>query len=161
MTCKFGRYFLADPSVFCRPFIDFSVILLAGMIDWHTDASGTIGYGGHYENQWFARLWSQNFLSKDPSVEFLELFAVTVLILLRGHNFWNKRICFFYDNQSVVHMINSSTSSCRNCMTLIRRITLHSLLFNVRIFAKYIDTKSNYIADSLSRNQMARFWKLT
>ena len=147
--------------MYCRPFLDFNVVLSADIINWHTDTSGTIGYGGHFENHWFSGTWMQSFLQKKPSIELQELFAITVSILLWGQEFRNKRICLFCDNQVVVHMLNASTSNCKDCMILIRKITLHSLLFNVRIFCKFIDTKSNYIADSLSRNQMSFFWRLT
>ena len=45
-------------------------------------------------------------------------------------------------------------------MVLIRKLTLISLVNNVRIFAKYIPTKENSLSDSLSRYQMSRFWDL-
>ena len=46
-------------------------------------------------------------------------------------------------------MINNSTSSCKNCMVLIRIITAESILRNVRIFAKHVSTKNNGKADAL------------
>ena len=56
-------------------------------------------------------------------------------------------------------MINSNLTKVKNCMTLIGHIVQEGLKYNVRIFAKYVDTKSNNLADSLSRFQMDRFWK--
>ena len=41
------------PSVYCRPFLDFSEILTADTLDWFTDASGVIGIGGIFRNEWF------------------------------------------------------------------------------------------------------------
>ena len=154
------KKFLTHPSVYCQPFIDFNGILSADVLDWHTDASGSIGFGGHFGNCWFSGYWSVEFLAKEPSIEFQELFAVTASVLLWGHHFHNKRICLYCDNQAVVHMLNSSTSNCKNCMGLIRRITLYSLIVNLRAFARFSNTKSNFLADSLSHGQMARFWKL-
>ena len=59
-------------------------------LDWSTDAAKAIGrgYGGHYSSHWFHGLWNEKFLSdKDPSIEFLELYAVAigVLLWLRNH----------------------------------------------------------------------------
>ena len=71
-----------------------------------------------------------------------------------------RRICLHYNNQSVVAMINNSSSKCKNCMYLIRAITLKALECNTRVFATYINTKSNDLADALSRDQMHRFWQL-
>ena len=34
------------------------------------------------------------------------------------------------DNQSVVHMVNNLTSSCKHCMFLIRLLVLNGLLYN-------------------------------
>ena len=64
------------------------------------------------------------------------------------------------DNIAVVHMINNTTSSCPHCMHLIRLLVLRSLQFNFRLFATYVSTKSNDLADSLSRLQFQRFNKL-
>ena len=49
--------FLKNPTVYCRPFVDFTVVLTAEMINWCTDASRKIGFGGILENQWFSESW--------------------------------------------------------------------------------------------------------
>ena len=46
-------------------------------------------------------------------------------------------------------------------MALIRIIVLHSMVINVCIFAKYVESSKNWITDSLSRLQFGRFAKLT
>ena len=154
--------FLSNPVVYCHPFLDYSQVLNADVIDWYTDASGVIGFGGNCGSQWFKGIWEKEFLTiHKPSIEFLELYAVTVMISLWSGLFTNKRICLSCDNQAVVQMLNSSSSSCKNCMKLIRSITLICLERNVRIFARFVPTKSNYFADTLSRNQMDRFWSIT
>ena len=45
-------------------------------------------------------------------------------------------------------------------MVLIRIITLHSLLHNVRVYAKHMRSKDNGVADPLSRIQFHRFRSL-
>ena len=74
--------------------------------------------------------------------------------------FSNKRITLFCDNDSVVQMINNSTSNCRNCMVLIRLLTAKSIMRNVRIFAKHVRTKANGKVDALSRLDFNRFRRL-
>ena len=66
----------------------------------------------------------------------------------------------FCDNMSAVHMVNNASAKCANCMVLIRCITLTCVKYNVRVFAKFVDTKSNGLADSLSRMEFTRFRKL-
>ena len=151
--------FLDSPTVYARPFIDFSEVLQADTLDWYTDASGVVGFGGYHMQEWFQQEWSQEFLLQNPSIEFQELFAVTVSILLWGHLYCNKRIRLHCDNESVCNMLNKSTSGCKKCMYLIRIIVAHSLDLNLRIFGKHVTTKLNYLADALSRFQMRRFWR--
>ena len=45
-------------------------------------------------------------------------------------------------------------------MWLLRTLVLDGLHFNRKITAMYIDMKSNFLADALSRNQMNHFRKL-
>ena len=48
------RTFLVEPMVYCRPFMDFTRVLSAMVMDWYMDASGVIGCGGVCEGtQWF------------------------------------------------------------------------------------------------------------
>ena len=112
-------------------------------------------------NDWIVQKWDPDFMLKwQPSIEYLELYAVTVAVMCWIDRFRNQRICLFCDNLSVVNMINSSSSKCKNCMVLIRIITLKSLIENVRVYAKHVSTSKNDLADALSRGQFNRFWKL-
>ena len=152
--------FLKNPSVYCRPFIDYSVVLTAEQMEWFTDASGKIGVGGMLQPNWFQLRWSPDFLKKcKPSIAYQELYAVTISVVLWARKFRNRRICLYCDNDSTCKMINKSSSNCKNCMVLIRRITYESMTHNVRIFAKWIKTDSNNFADALSRFQMKHFWR--
>ena len=54
-------------------------------------------------------------------------------------------------------MINGSAATCKNCMVLIRLITLHSLIHNVHVFAKHVSTHKNLLADALSRLNLSKF----
>ena len=153
--------FLRHPSVFCRPFLDFSHILVADEIDMFSDASGKIGMGALCGSEWMFQIWNPSFIAKyKPSIEYLELFGVTAAVLTWIHQFKNKRIILFCDNQSVVDMINHTTTSCKNCMVLVRMIVLKGLTENVRIFARHVSGVKNVFADSLSRNKIQYFHSL-
>ena len=148
--------------------MDFDNIWTPEQLDWYTDASKNpkLGFGGIFGQEWFAIKWQEmdgldtNFLiKKDPSIQYLELYAVTASVLLWVHKVKNRRIKLYCDNKSAVDMINGNTSSCKNCMVLIRIIVLESMKFNVRIYAEHVKTDDNFLADALSRFQFGRFQK--
>ena len=146
--------FLSHPSAYARPFMDFSKILLADEIDLFTDASRNhqLGCGGHCGSEWFILQWDPLFMEKyEPSIDYLELFAVTIAVHLWIHKFENKRIILFCDNMSVVYMINKNVSHSCRCMVLLRIIVILGLVHNVRIFAKHVTSKNNFLADHISR----------
>ena len=93
----------------------------------------------------------------NPSIGYLELYALVGTVLNWLSRFKNKRIILFCDNQSVMQMANNTTSSCKNCMTLIRKLVLKSLCENVRVFAKYIKSSDNTASDLLSRGRIQKF----
>ena len=127
---------------------------------FYTDASKTVGFGGYSQQSWMHEKWNSSFIKEeDPSIEFLELYAVTVGVLLWIDRFKDKSIVLFCDNISTVHMINASSSSCRQCMKLIRIIVLQGLIHNVKIGAKHVKGLSNELADFLSRDKLESFHK--
>ena len=155
--------FVKHPSIFCHPFMDFTKKWTAEEILFFTDTSKNfeLGCGGYCENSWFQAQWLLEVRELDPSIQYLELYALTIGVLNWIHRFQNRRIIIFSDNIGVVNVINNSSSKCKNCMVLVRVIVLHSLIHNVKIIARYIPSKSNEITDSLSRLQTQRFLSLT
>ena len=157
--------FLETPIVYSRPFMDYSTVWTPEELFWFTDASKNpkLGFGGIFGEEWFAKRWREddefgNFvIDKDPSIQYLELYAVTVSVLLWINKVQNKRIKLYCDNKSAVDMINSNTSSCKNCMVLIRILVLESMKHNVRIYCDHVKSEDNNLADALSRFQFKRF----
>ena len=153
--------FLSHPTVFSRPFLDFSTCIVVDETDMYSDASGKIGFGAICGESWMHQIWCPIFLErKKPSIEYLELYAVTAAVLAWIHRFKNRRIILFCDNESVVNMINYTTTSCKNCMVLIRIIVLKGLIENIRIFTRHVPGVKNDLADSLSRDKIGHFHKL-
>ena len=154
------RQFLNQPMAYARPFMDFNKALTADKIRMFSDASRSdkLGFGGICEQSWVFGAWGTDLIRVcKPSIEFLELYAVVVSVRLWIHRFSNKRVILFCDNQAVVGMINTTTSSCKQCLKLIRILVLHCLTCNVRVFARYINTKANVDADMLSRLKISVF----
>ena len=120
----------------------------------YSDASRNFmkGFGALCQKDWTFSRWDEFFMMKNqPSIEYLKLYAVIVAVLLWIDRFKNHKIRLFCDNKSIVHMLNSSSSSCKNCMVLIRIITLESMVKNVRVYAKHVTSKMNGKSDALSR----------
>ena len=150
--------FLSQPEAYNRSFFDFDSKQFFSPLDFFTDASGTKGAGGYCDQQWFIIEWDSEFLLEaKPSINYLELFALTVAVLSWAKDFKNRNIIVFCDNQSVIHMVNNSTSGCKNCMVLIRFLVMHCLLFNIRLKVKYVQSKENTFADLLSRLKYKEF----
>ena len=104
--------------------------------------------------------WDLDFMVKNkPSIQYLELYAVTAAVTAWIHKLKNRRVSIFTDNDSVKTMLNTNTSSCKNCMVLIRIIVLLQLIHNTRIYAKHVKSEDNGPADDLSRLKIRKFIK--
>ena len=172
LDCNVWLAFLSSARVnkqlLCRPFIDFGgKFSQAKQLALMSDApkSSTLGMGAVFleENSWIIGQWDQSFIVDcDPSIEFLELYTLTVAILTwcTVDKLANGRVIVRCDNEAVVHMINNTSSSCAQCHKLLRILVLDGIAANRRIFALHIGTKKNFLADKLSRMDLKRFWKL-
>ena len=132
-------------------------------IPFYSDASGSknLGFDCVFKQHWIAKMWEPGFIDQyEPSIEYLELYALIAGIITWQPAFKNQRIVVSCDNIAVVHMVNNNVSKCLKCMHLLRLLVLNCLIHNTRVFVKYINTKSNELADALSRGQMSRFWSL-
>ena len=159
--CKMWETFLSSGNnAICRPFIDLNETLSADQLSFFMDAAkgSDLGFGGIFNNHWIIGQWESDFIkTNNQSIEFLELFGVVIAVYAWITELRNKRIVLFCDNESVVHMINNSSSSCRFCMVLIRKLVLKGLEFNTRIFAKWIAGSKNVFSDLLSRQKVSKF----
>ena len=162
LDCKTWLEFLTGDlkTVVSKPMIDLvSKPENAANIGFYSDTSvaAMLGFGVVFGNHWLCRNWDVQFIIvQDPSIEFLELYALCIGIFAWENypQMTNNRICVNCDNMAVVHMVNNLTSRCKNCMFLIWMLVLNGLKFNRRITARYINTKDNNLSDALSRNQM-------
>ena len=160
---KVWKSFLTHPNLFSRNFLELKPLENSTEVSLYSDASANpeLGCGGISDSNWFILQWKAKFIRKHkPSINYLELYAVTIGIFNWIHKYKNKRIILFCDNMSVVQMINNNSSKCKNCMTLIRFIVLKEMTFNVKISAKHVPGIQNNFSDLLSRMRYDQFRKL-
>ena len=129
-----------------------------------TDASGTIGFGGFFQGQWFSSAWPNDMdslLDKDAiSIAFQELYPIVIAAILWGQFWSRKRILFHCDNKATVHVLNKGNSHCPDIMKLMRRLVLLAGKHSFSYRAVHIPGEKNCLADSLSRLQIERFHRL-
>ena len=163
--CHVWCQFLSTSSgIGCCPFLDLHALESADTLDFYSDAAKgvNLGFGAVFEHRWLFGQWEPGFITTcDPSIEYLELFGVCAAIFAWSSHLQNRRIVLFYDNQSVVAMLNNSTSSCKNCIILIRLLTLRSLIFNFRVFCRWVKGSCNARSDLFSRQKVHKFKQLT
>ena len=104
--------------------------------------------------------WDNDFIDLEkPTIQFLELYALLAGVIAWIHQYKNKAVTIFCDNQNVCRMVTDNRSGCKNCMMMIRILVLHCLTLNIHLKAIYIESENNDMADPLSRGQMALFHK--
>ena len=157
---RMWKEFLRHPTAYNRPFFDVDHDVTSKELDFYTDASSTLGCGGYYNQSWFIIEWDEFVINKRPSINYLELYALTVGVISWSAMFPNRYVTVFCDNMSVVHMVNNNSAKCKNCMVLIRKLVLHSLKTNVRIKCKHVSGVRNKFADLLSRLKYKQFRSL-
>ena len=147
-----------------RPFLDLANHKQTAVhLHFTSDASLNehLGFGARFNKEWCFSQWPKGFIkNKRPSIEYAELYGLCVAVCIWTPQLRNTCSIVYGDNESVLSMVNHTTSGCKNCMVLIRVIVMKSLEYNFRIFAEHISSEDNKIADSLSRLQFSRFKKL-
>jgi hypothetical protein len=137
------------------------MIIQSNCLQTAQGGGGHGGFGIFCAGKWAQAWWPQNWftegITRDMTV--LELFPVQVAVMLWKEYFTNIKILYHIDNMAVVHVINNRTSKSDSVMNLVnvRKFVLTCLEFNILIHAKYIPSKSNVIADHLSRSQWGKF----
>ena len=130
-------------------------------VELYTDSAGGVGlgFGSYFKGRWACAPWPQSWhetgITKDITV--LELFPIVVALEIWGEDLVNKKIKFFCDNMSVVHIINKMSSKSEVVMRLVRYLTLLCLKFNIVVKATHIQGVKNQICDASSRLQLKKF----
>ena len=77
----------------------------------------------------------------------LELWPIVEGLRCWYPEFKGKSVTIFTNNTQVMYMLRKGTSTNSTCMECLRE----TKNFNIRLVAKYVNTKRNLVADTLSR----------
>ena len=140
-------------SIFLQQFNGISLLSarqwdISSKLHLYTDASKT-GYGFCFGSQWYSGRWSPELANFNIMI--LEFIPVIMCISLFAAHFKNKGLILHIDNLALVHAINNQTSKCPTVMSLIRRLVVRQLISNISLHAVHISSKTNIVADLLSR----------
>lgn len=117
-------------------------------LQMYTDAAGSLGYGAVLGSKWFYGKWV-DINMQELSITVKELFPIVVAIEIWGPNVSNCSILFFSDNLAVVHIINKMSSKDSVVMSLVRRLVLACLEYNILFRAEHILGIHNILPDLL------------
>ena len=87
----------------------------------------------------------------NPNINTLELWPVLLGMRRWAQSNRCSTIELVTDNSQVIYMINTGRSQNKRCMGWIREIFWTCFIYNINVFASYIRTENNMLADSLSR----------
>ena len=90
-------------------------------------------------------------LPAKPNINVYELWPLVVGLKRWGSFFRNSRLRFITDNMQVLAMVNTGRSSNTTCMSWLREMFWLCFLLNIDIWATYIPSADNVLADALSR----------
>ena len=125
-----------------------------------TDASD-LGFGCVYGNHWAYGSWGWEWQpTKECNVNVRELFAVWAAVYTWGYQWANKEVVVFTDNQSIIDIWKTGTSTNKRMMRLVRAMFFHAANLNLNIIMSHIPGKLNTNADLLSRFQVEEFQRL-
>ena len=124
----------------------------------YTDASN-VALAAYFDGHWFVIPFEGKFITLAMfSINWRELCAIALAVATWGELWQGQRIVLHCDNNCVVECLNKGCSRSPDMMRLIRNMFFLCAKYSVEISARYVNTKANDIADSLSRLQFERFF---
>ena len=85
------------------------------------------------------------------NINVLEFWPILVGVKRWAHLLRDRKTVVYTDNTQVMYMLLNGRSSNVTCMQWIRELFWICAIYNIELEPKYIDTKSNIVADTLSR----------
>ena len=126
-------------------------------VELFTDASDK-GFGCYFQGEWCQGTFPvHSFGDKQMSINWHELYAVTMSLALWGPRLTGKHLLFHCNNASVVHIMAKASSCSKTMMALVCTFTLLAMKHHVHIKVQHIAGLNNEVADALSRFDMDRF----
>ena len=120
-----------------------------------TDALGSWGCAAWHGDEWFQVEWDSR--SHSLSIAEKELIPIILACQVWGTSWAGLQVICHCDNQAVVADLWSRTSKHKGMMHLLRCLVFMEANLQCSLAPTYIDTKSNHLADDLSRNDVFSF----
>ncbi len=124
-------------------------------LELFSDASGSWGCGAWHQTHWFQVQWDP--LSQPLTIAEKELIPIILACDSWGRTWQGKRILCHCDNQVVVACLHSRSSKQEGLMHLLRCLAFVEAQNQCHLHPTYIDTRSNHLADDLSRDNLSSF----
>ena len=103
---------------------------------------------------------SRHSRTNQMSINWHELYVVTMALAFWGPQLKGKHLLFHCDNTSVVHIMAKASTCSKTMMEQVCTFTLLSMQHNIQVHMQHITEVSNNIADALSCFEVDRFWQL-
>ena len=126
------------------------------VIDLFTDAAKMLGYGAWFHNYWFSIPWPSEYW-KEQNITLLELIPIVLALNTWGGILKNQVVLIHTDNDALHHVINKQYSKEIEVKPWIRELVTVCLSHNILIKASHISGTDNFLADHLSRLEVALF----
>jgi hypothetical protein len=120
-----------------------------------SDASGAWGCGAWHGRSWFQLQWDER--SSPLPIMVKELLPIVLACAVWGPSWGIHQIVCLCNNQAVVACLHSRTSRVPHVMHMLRTLAFIEAQFAFSLAPQYIDTRSNHLADDLSRNLLSSF----
>ena len=146
------------------PIMDTKV-LHASAIGVFTDAVGNVklGWGAwlpHLGLWMYSQLEEDFFQKFQPSIDFLELYALLATIVTWAPHLMDHAILFQLDNTSTVFALRNKSSNSNQMLFLLHFLTQFCMAHNITVLARHVHGIHNMICDKLSHFQFQDFHAL-
>ena len=121
-------------------------------VELYTDASGSWGCGGIWNNSWFSCAWNNEWSGVGIAAK--ELLPVVLAVGIWGKLWQHKHVCVHTDNMAVVEVIKAKDSKVPLMMHLLRCLHFLCARWDIVILAKHVKGSLNTAADALSWNSL-------
>ena len=131
-------------------------------IEVFTDASAKsiLGWGLYIpsKNWWSYGQWQKEYIEQtQPSIDFLEMYAILIFLVMQGSSLTNHWILFRSDNMPTVDALNNMSIHSPHLILLIRIIALICLINNICFSIIHVKGNVNLHADHLSQLKLDHF----
>ena len=119
----------------------------------NTSGNPSLGWGAFLPSKglWMFQQWEQEWFHQfNPSIDFLELYALLAGVVTWVPHLSDKTVIFRSDNTPTVHALINKSSNSMQMLRLLHYFTLFCMIHNIHIKALHISGKKNIICDLLS-----------